>query len=237
MKIALIGYGKMGKAIEQIALDRGHEIVFKVTSQNADYTPQQLNEADVAIEFSIPDSALNNIYKCFEAQKPIVVGTTGWYDSYEKVAHDCARQDGTLFHATNFSIGVNLFFEVNRKLAQLMDKHKDYEVSMTEIHHTQKLDEPSGTAISLASQIIENVERKHSWKLGNDPMSVEIPIESLREGQVPGTHSISYENSIDKITIEHEAKNRQGFALGAVLAAEYAAGKKGILTMKDMLSA
>lgn len=236
MKIALIGYGKMGKAIEKIAIDRGHEIVFTVTSQNANYTPKDLNQADVAIEFSLPEKAIDNIEKCFAAHVPVVVGTTGWYEQFNEMVAKCEMEKGGLFHATNFSVGVNIFFEVNKKLAKLMDNHPDYRINMTEIHHTQKVDEPSGTAISLASQIIDNVERKHAWKLGENGMSVEIPIKAEREGQVPGTHIINYENEIDLITIKHEAKNRQGFALGAVLAAEFMFEKTGVFTMSDMLA-
>lgn len=236
MKIALIGYGKMGKAIEQIAIDRGHEISLKITSCEANFDSDKLKGTDVAIEFSIPEAAEKNMKKCFEAGVPVVVGTTGWYDKFEEITEECNKSGNTLFHATNFSVGVNIFFEINKRLATLMNSYSDYQVDMTEIHHTQKLDEPSGTAISLADQIIDNLERKHAWKLGTGGMSVEIPIKAEREGEVPGTHIINYESPIDVISIKHEAKNRKGFALGAVLAAEFSAGKKGVLTMQDLLN-
>lgn len=235
MKIALLGYGKMGKTIESIAIERGHEIVLKVTSQNKDYSIEELSKADVAIEFSVPDSVKENIFKCFEANIPIVVGTTAWYNEFESISEMCLTKQQSLFYATNFSIGVNLFFEVNKKLASFMNEHRNYDVSMEEIHHTQKLDSPSGTAITLAEQIIENVERKHSWREDQANLSVEFPIYTKRKPEVPGTHSITWESDIDKIEITHEAKNRKGFAKGAVIAAEWLVDKKGIFTMSNMM--
>lgn len=236
MKIALIGYGKMGKAIEAIAIENGHEIVLKVTSQNPDYSIEELKQADVAIEFSLPSSVKQNILKCFKANVPIVVGTTAWYDDFEEVVNAAKQGDKTLFYATNFSIGVNLFFELNKKLAAFMNEHRGYDIEMEEIHHTQKLDSPSGTAITLAEQIIEHVERKHSWRENEANLSVEFPIYAKREPEVPGTHAVKWESDIDLIEIKHEAKNRKGFAKGALVAAEWLVDKKGVFTMSDMLN-
>lgn len=235
MKIALIGYGKMGKEIESIALQRGHEIVLKVNQKNAaTYTAEELQKADAAIEFSTPHTVLTNIEKCLNAGTPLVVGTTGWYDQFEKVKADCAKMNGSLFHATNFSLGVNLFFKVNQYLADLMNKYENYEVSMEEIHHIHKLDKPSGTAISLANQIIAKIERKKKWSI-SDVASDTLFIKDLREGEVPGTHIVRYQSEVDDIEIMHKAHNRKGFALGAVMAAEFLREKKGIYTMSDLI--
>lgn len=235
MKIALLGYGKMGKEIEAIAKNKQHEIVLKTNTNNANnISISDLQEADVAIEFSTPHSVLDNIQKCFDAQLPIVVGTTGWYDVFEQIKLDCTKKNGTLFYATNFSVGVNLFFKVNKYLSHLMNKYDDYNIMMEEIHHIHKLDKPSGTAITLANQIIENVDRKKNWSI-TDKSPENIFILDKREGEVPGTHIIKYQSEIDDIEIMHKAHNRKGFASGAVLAAEFLVGKKGIYTMSDII--
>lgn len=236
MKIALIGYGKMGQTIEKIAVSRGHEIVSIIDMNNAhDLDSEAFKSADVAIEFTRPESAIANLRKCFAAQVPVVCGTTGWVAEMPKVRKEMEAADACLFWASNFSIGVNVFFAVNSYLAGIMDNFSDYNVSMTEIHHIHKLDAPSGTAITLAEGILEKVQRKSQWvdEVQADP--ADLAIKAVREGEVPGTHIITYESEIDTITISHEAKNRQGFALGAVIAAEFTAGKKGFLGMQDML--
>lgn len=238
MKIVLLGYGKMGKEIEKIALSRKHEIILKVDENNHNsITKEQLAAADVAIEFSTPHTVEENIYKCFNAGLPIVVGTTGWYDNFEKIKSDCTKGNNALFHATNFSVGVNLFFKVNKYLAELMNNYPDYNVSMEEIHHIHKLDKPSGTAITLANQVLEKLKRKNNWSI--DPAKQKdastLFIEDKREGEVPGTHILKYTSPIDDIEIMHKAHNRQGFALGAVMAAEFLNKKKGIYTMDDII--
>ena len=231
MKIALLGYGKMGKAIEEIALKRGHTIALKTNDTIAE---NEISSADIAIDFSTPETVVDNIQKCFAVSVPVVVGTTGWYERFSEVCRLCELGNQSLFHATNYSVGVNIFFEVNKKLAKLMNSQTDYNIEMTEIHHTQKLDSPSGTAITLASGITENIERKSSWAEGKaQPDS--ILIHAKREGNAPGTHIVNYENDIDKIEIKHEAKGRIGFATGAVIAAEWLLNKKGVYTMKDLL--
>lgn len=232
MKIALLGYGKMGKAIEKIAVERGHTISFKA---NGSFTAEEILGADVAIEFSIPEAAVSNIEKCFDVKVPVVVGTTGWYNEFNRIKERCISSNNALFYATNFSIGVNIFFEINKKLAQLMNPHEDYDVSMKEIHHVHKLDSPSGTGITLAEQIIEGLDRKTNWTENHSKNDNDLIIKAEREGEVPGTHIVKYESDIDQITIEHEAKGRTGFALGAVMAAEWIVGKHGVFTMKDML--
>jgi 4-hydroxy-tetrahydrodipicolinate reductase len=235
MTIALLGYGKMGKEIEAIALQRGHTIVLKVDESNAStFTNDELKKADVAIEFSTPHTVISNIKKCFEAQVPVIVGTTGWYDSFAEIEKECQQKNGALFHATNFSLGVNLFFKVNSYLAELMNKYDSYNVEMEEIHHIHKLDKPSGTAISLANQVLEKIERKKNWSI-TDYNSDMLFIKDVREGEVPGTHIIKYTSAVDDIEIMHKAHNRKGFALGAVIAAEYIKGKKGIFTMNDLI--
>lgn len=236
MKIALIGYGKMGKEIEKIALSRGHEISLTIDINNQDeLTVANLQKCDVAIEFTIPDTAVNNYNICFDAGIPVVSGTTGWLDKQEEVYKKCADKDGTFFYGSNFSVGVNLFFELNKKLANLMAPRAEYGVEMTEVHHTQKLDAPSGTAISLADDILETLPNKNKWVNDQTPSENELNIKSEREGQVPGIHTIRYESDVDYIEITHSAKSRQGFAFGAVLAAEYCLNNKGILSMKDLL--
>lgn len=235
MNIAIIGYGKMGRVIERIALERGHTITAKITSKEADFSPEVLKGSDVAIEFSIPDAAISNMSKCFQASVPVVVGTTGWMDQLEQVTQECTSKKGGLFYASNFSVGVNIFFKVNQLLAKLMNP-QDYQVSMEEIHHTQKLDSPSGTALTLANQILDNVDRKDSWVESESPETDQLGITAKRIADTPGTHIVTYENAIDKIEIMHEAKGREGFALGSVLAAEFMAGKEGIFGMDDLLS-
>ncbi|MCD6018626.1 MAG: dihydrodipicolinate reductase [Bacteroidetes bacterium] len=235
MNIALLGYGKMGKEIEAIALQRGHSIVLKVDETNAStYTAEELKTADVAIEFSTPDAVVENIKKCFDNQVPIVVGTTGWYQNFKDIESECIHKNAALFHATNFSLGVNLFFKVNTYLAELMNKYDSYDVEMEEIHHTQKLDKPSGTAISLALQILDKVKRKKNWSI-SDRFPETLFIKDVREGDVPGTHIVRYKSHVDDIEIMHKAHNRKGFALGAVIAAEHIHGKKGIFTMNDLI--
>jgi 4-hydroxy-tetrahydrodipicolinate reductase len=234
MKIALIGYGKMGREIEAIALKRGHEIAVKINTANPmDKSENQLKNCDVAIEFSTPHAVLNNIKNCFDLKLPVVVGTTGWYDHFDEIKKLCDAKQGSLFHATNFSVGVNLFFKVNAYLAELMNKYENYEVSMEEIHHIHKLDKPSGTAISLANQIIAKLDRKTNWSL-EKKQDNSLFIKDVREGEVPGTHIIKYSSEVDDIEIMHKAHNRKGFALGSVIAAEFLNGKKGIYTMNDL---
>ncbi len=236
MKIALIGYGRMGKEIEKIAVSRGHKIGLKIDITNPeDLTIENLQKCDVAIEFTIPTSAINNYSLCFDAGVPVVSGTTGWLDNKDEVYQKCTDTNGTFFYGSNFSVGVNLFFELNKKLANLMAPRNEYNVEMTEVHHTQKLDAPSGTAISLADDILEQLPTKDTWVNDQAPASNELNIKSERVGQVPGIHTIKYESEVDFIEITHSAKSRQGFAFGAVLAAEYCLDNKGILTMKDLL--
>ncbi|RAJ16791.1 4-hydroxy-tetrahydrodipicolinate reductase [Olleya aquimaris] len=231
MKIALLGYGKMGKAIEAIAIQRGHDIVIK-TSEQSGYN---ITDADVAIDFSVPSAAFNNISNCINNQVPVISGTTGWLEQYNDVVSLCEKQKGAFIYASNFSLGVNIFFELNKVLAKMMAKVDDYNVDIEEIHHTQKLDAPSGTAITLAEGIIDNNTAYQDWKLDVSDKNT-IPITAKRIPEVPGTHTITYNSAIDTIKIEHEAHNRQGFALGAVIAAEWLVGKTGIFTMKDVLA-
>ncbi|MCX6297328.1 MAG: 4-hydroxy-tetrahydrodipicolinate reductase [Bacteroidetes bacterium] len=237
MKIALIGYGKMGKEIEQIAVARGHSIVLKVDISNASsFTTEELQQADVAIEFSTPEAVIKNIYKCFEANVPVVVGTTGWQKELADVKQNCIKNNQTLFYSSNYSIGVNLFLKINESLAKLMNAYPDYSVSIEEIHHIHKLDAPSGTAISLANQIIENIDLKNKWVNDVTENKNELGILSKRIDEVPGTHTVSYSSAVDEINITHIAHNRKGFALGAVIAAEWVKNKKGIFGMDDLLN-
>ena len=236
MKIALIGYGKMGKAIEEIAIQKGHEIVLKIDVSNLDeFNQQNISKADVAIEFTSPHTALNNVLKCLEYGIPVICGSTGWTEQLADVYNFCKEKNGTFLYASNYSIGVNLFFELNTYLAKLMDKYKDYHVSITETHHTQKKDAPSGTAITLAEQIIQNNSSKNNWVNLSSTKEGELEIFSERIDPAPGTHTIKYSSPIDNIEITHTAHNRVGFASGAVLAAEFVENKKGIFTMKDVL--
>lgn len=231
MKIALLGYGKMGKVIERIALERGHEIVLRKSSSSS-YVG--LENADVAIDFSVPSSAVANISECLNNGIPVVSGTTGWLEEYSNMVALCEQKNGSFIYGSNFSLGVNLFFELNDYLAKMMSKFKNYSASMEEIHHTQKLDAPSGTAISLAKGIIENTNYTN-WTLDANPKENEISIEALRIENVPGTHSIFYNSEVDTIEIKHTAHSRDGFALGSIIAAEWLVGKKGVFTMKDVL--
>lgn len=234
MKIALIGYGKMGKTIEQIAKDRGHEIVSIIDIDNLqDFESEAFKSADVAIEFTRPDVALGNVRKCFAARVPVVVGTTGW--NLNDVKEELEANGNTLFWASNFSLGVNIFAAVNRYLAKIMNGFPEYNVEMEEVHHIHKLDAPSGTAITLAEDILKNLDRKQAWTKENENSASDLAIKSIREGEVPGIHTITYDSPVDSITITHDAKSRAGFALGAVVAAEFTAGKKGLLGMCDML--
>ncbi|WP_422861137.1 4-hydroxy-tetrahydrodipicolinate reductase [Flagellimonas sp. W118] len=231
MKIGLFGYGKMGKMIEQIALQRGHTIVSKV---DVGATDIDYSNMDVAIDFSTPDAAFNNITTCFEHNVPVISGTTGWLERFDEALDVCKAKNGAFIYASNFSLGVNIFFELNSYLAKMMSSIDQYKVSMEEIHHTQKLDAPSGTAITLADGIIANTAYAN-WKLDEDGATT-IPITSKREGTVPGTHIINYQSAVDGLEIKHTARNREGFALGAVIAAEWIKGKAGIFSMKDVLN-
>lgn len=236
MKLALIGYGKMGKVVEEVALSRNHSIA-AIIDNPGDWSLKSdlLKQCDAAVEFTIPSVAVGNIMKCFEAGVPVVSGTTGWNDHFTEVKDYCLKMGGALLYASNFSLGMNIFFEVNRKLANLMDPYPMYDVSIEEVHHTQKLDAPSGTAITIANDIIANLERKTVWVNESSENHGDLVINSVREGTVPGTHTITYDSENDLISIRHEAKSRRGLALGAVLAAEFIAGKKGIFTMGDLL--
>jgi 4-hydroxy-tetrahydrodipicolinate reductase len=237
MKIALIGYGKMGQAIEAIAQGRGHEIVHRIDINSSHLLEKEhLQQADVAIEFTTPETAYNNIIRCFDANVPVVCGTTGWLDKLPQVKSRCLEKHQAFLYASNFSIGVNIFFELNRRLAELMAPQSAYGVSMEEIHHTQKKDAPSGTAITLAEQILEKVPGKKGWVNEESTDPAQLAIISKRINPAPGTHTITYSSPIDDITITHTAHSREGFAAGAVTAAEWLKGKKGIFTMKDVLS-
>ena len=225
----------MGKAIEQLAISRGHEITGKITSTNFSTLHHFLKKSDVAIEFTIPKTVLGNIEACFNHNVPVVVGTTSWNGQIESIGNQATLNKKGLFYASNFSVGVNLFFELNKKLASLMNPLKNYDVSMEEIHHIHKLDSPSGTAITLAEQVIGNLDQKSSWIEGANAEESQLQISSKRENEVPGMHILSYESDVDLIQIKHEAKNREGFALGAVLAAEFMKNKTGVFGMKDLL--
>ena len=231
MKIALLGYGRMGKSIEAIAVDRNHSIVLKVSDSNSSY---DFSEADVAIDFSIPTVAVTNIKKALDAGVPVISGTTGWLEHYDDIIDYCNSKNGTFLYASNFSLGVNIFFELNKRLSALMSSFPEYTTAIEEIHHTQKLDAPSGTAITLAEQIIAHTKH-NNWTLDH-PKSSEIHIDAKRIEGVPGTHEVTYNSEIDAISIKHTAHSRQGFAMGAVTAAEWIKDKKGIFSMKDVLN-
>ena len=236
MNLALIGYGKMGHIIEQVARQRGHQIVCTIDKDNqADFASAAFASADVAIEFTMPAVAVDNYRRAWAAGVPVVSGTTGWTAQLPAIRREVEQGGHTLFWSSNFSLGVNIFFELNRHLAQLMNRFPNYEPSLTEIHHTEKKDAPSGTAITLAEGILAELPRKEKWVLGAKTSDSELPIEAIRQGQVPGTHTVRYDSAEDCITITHEAKSRAGFALGAVLAAEFVKGRKGFFTMHDML--
>ncbi|RTY69011.1 MULTISPECIES: 4-hydroxy-tetrahydrodipicolinate reductase [unclassified Flavobacterium] len=239
MKIALLGYGKMGQVIERIALERGHEIVLKKEKKN---TFDGLSAADVAIDFSVPTAAVSNISSCFQANVPVISGTTGWLEQYEEMVALCNQKKGAFISSSNFSLGVNIFFELNEYLAKIMSKFDTYKVAIEEIHHTQKLDAPSGTAISLANGILANssytnwtLEKPEANHLSPNELEKQIPIKAKRIGTIPGTHTVNYNSAVDAIEMKHTAHNREGFALGAVIAAEWIVGKQGVFTMKDVL--
>ena len=235
MNIAIIGYGKMGKEIEKIVQERGHTISVRIDKDDKSlFDDDRFKNSDVAIEFTQPEFAVNNYKRCFQNQIPVVSGTTGWLSKMQEVETLCNETNNTFFYASNFSIGVNVFFELNKKLADLLGTNSDYDVEMEEIHHIQKLDAPSGTAISLAEQILKRTELKQNWSLESGTKK-NLKISALRIDKVPGTHTITYTSAVDEISIKHEAKSRKGFALGAVLAAEFIKDKKGVLNMHDML--
>ncbi|UII26452.1 4-hydroxy-tetrahydrodipicolinate reductase [Fulvivirga maritima] len=236
MKILLLGYGKMGKAIEAIAVKKGHEIVGKINDDNiADLEDYNGSNTDVAIEFSQPSAAYDNLEYCLENDIPVICGTTGWLDSKPEIERLCESNKGTFFYASNYSIGVNIFFKVNEYLAELMEEYNEYNVSIEEIHHTEKKDIPSGTAISIAEGIIANNDKVKAWTLDQSENDNEVKIDSIRKDKVPGTHTVTYKSAIDNIEIKHTAHSREGFALGAVLVAEWVKDKKGVLTMDDFL--
>lgn len=239
MKIAMIGYGKMGKTIEQLANAQGHEMVLKINANNLDeFTIENLQKADVAIEFSRPNVAYDNIMTCLKAGLPVVSGTTAWLAHYETVKDWCIKNNGAFFYASNFSIGVNIFFELNKYLAKMMNAHANYQVQMEEIHHTQKLDAPSGTAVTLAEDILEKIDVLQGYKLQEDEKEIKdncIPINAKRIGNTPGTHVIQYHSTIDELEIRHTAKGREGFAAGAIMAAHWLIGKTGVFGMNDLL--
>ncbi len=238
MKIALLGYGKMGKEIEKIAIERNHEISLIIDVNNPqDFTISNLKQADVVIDFSTPDVAYQNIMKSFEADVPVVSGTTGWLDKFDQVVEFCTKHNKSFFYASNFSIGVNIFFDINKRLAALMNKFSEYEVSIEEVHHIHKLDAPSGTALTIANDILSGIDRKKSWELNKNTSSDSLKITAIREGEVPGIHVVNYESPVDFIQIKHSAKSRKGFALGAVLAAEFIYKKSGFFSMKDLMNA
>jgi 4-hydroxy-tetrahydrodipicolinate reductase len=236
MNIALIGYGRMGHEIESASLGRGHIVKLIIDMDNLDdLCAEKLSDIDAAIEFSSPDAAFENISRCLEFSVPVVSGTTGWLKDYEKAVDICKRKNTSFIHSSNFSIGVNILFRLNEELASQMAVYSEYKVSINEIHHTKKLDAPSGTAISLVQGIVGRHPQYKNWCDENDKKENCIPIQSLREGVVPGTHTVSWNSEIDTITISHEAKNRKGFAIGAVVAAEFIHSKKGIFTMRDVM--
>ena len=231
MKIALLGYGRMGKEIEKIALERGHEILFK-KEKGEKY---DISLVDIAIDFSVPSAAFDNISNCIKNNVAVISGTTGWLEKYDEVVNLCKEKNGAFIYASNFSLGVNIFFELNNQLAKMMNSLKDYNISLEEIHHTKKLDAPSGTAITLAEGIIVNTA-KEQWELDKKTSEKNIPIVAKRIPEVPGTHTVSYNSEVDSIDITHTAHSRKGFALGAVIAAEWLLNKKGVFTMKDVLN-
>ena len=238
MNIALIGYGKMGRSIESVAIKNGHTITCKISSQNLhEFNPRVLKWTDVAIEFSSPECAFDNIYQCIEMGLPVVSGTTGWIQKMKEIEEYCIEKNGSFLYASNFSIGVNIFFDINRRLAKMMNHYPKYDIHIKESHHVHKADQPSGTAITLAQDIIEEVDRKKVWTI-TEPVknSRELYIESERIGDVPGTHHISYTSEVDDIELIHTAHIRSGFATGAVLAAEWLAGRKGVFSMSDVLA-
>jgi len=237
MNIAIIGYGKMGKMIESIAVERGHHVILKIDVGNlSDFSPENLAKAHVAIEFTNPETAFANVTRCIEYGVPVVSGSTGWYNRLEEAKRICTEHNGAMLCASNFSLGVNIFFEINRQLARIMNHFPDYSVEMEETHHTQKLDAPSGTAITLAEDAINEISRIKNWELNGNKATDTLPIHAIRRDSVPGTHNVKYSSEIDDVEIIHTAHNRKGFALGAVLAAEHIHNKKGIFAMTDVLA-
>ena len=240
MKIVLLGYGKMGKEIEKVALERNHEIILIIDENNTgELTVPNLIKTDAVIDFSTPSSAFSNIIKCFEADVPVVSGTTGWLDKYELVREICIKENKSFFYASNYSLGVNILFALNKHLARIMNSFPEYDVRLREIHHIHKLDAPSGTAISLANGIIENVDRKNKWELESSALQGNpeiLNITAIRENEVPGIHYVTFESEVDTLEISHSAKSRKGFALGAVMAAEFIKDKKGVYSMADLLN-
>jgi 4-hydroxy-tetrahydrodipicolinate reductase len=236
MKIALIGYGKMGKAIEKIATERGHQVVCIIDENNQqDFDSEQFKSADIAIEFTAPVVAEQNLRKCFERGLPVVCGTTGWSNQLPALREEILEKDYTLFWASNFSLGVNIFIEINKYLAKIMNEFPSYDIMLEEVHHVHKKDSPSGTAITLAENILQNIERKTSWVKDAAKSPEQMPIYSIRQGETVGIHSVLYESKMDSIMLTHEMKSREGLALGAVVAAEFTLGKKGLLSMNDLL--
>ncbi|MCK4664844.1 MAG: 4-hydroxy-tetrahydrodipicolinate reductase [Bacteroidales bacterium] len=237
MNIAIIGYGKMGKEIEKVLIERNHNIVLTINENNLDeFNEQNLKEADIAIEFTTPENAVSNFKLCFNAGLPVVSGTTGWLDKFDEISELCKKNEYSFFYASNFSLGVNILFEINNQLSVLMNKFSGYNLEIDEIHHLQKKDSPSGTAIKLANDIINNIERKSEWVNNIDAKEEQIKINSYREDKITGIHTIKYESDVDIIKLKHSAKSRKGFAVGAVLAAEFLIGKKGVYSMKDLLN-
>ncbi|MEG1649748.1 MAG: 4-hydroxy-tetrahydrodipicolinate reductase [Rikenellaceae bacterium] len=236
MNVALIGYGKMGKEIEQVLISRSHNVSLIIDVDNKeDLNADNLKNIDVAIEFSAPTVAYDNVIKCIENSVPVVCGTTAWLDKYDSVVELTKKCDGAFFYASNYSIGVNLFFEINRKLAKLMNPYSEYDVTVEEVHHTQKKDAPSGTAITIAEGILDGIERKSKWVCGTTIEPSELEISAIRRSIVPGTHTVTWESEVDMLKLEHTAKGRKGFAVGAVIAAEFLKGKRGVFTMNDLL--
>ena len=238
MNIVLAGYGKMGQMVESIAIERGHDVILKIDVDNLDdFNPAKLEKACVVIEFTKPETAFDNVIRCIECGVPIVSGTTGWYARLEEAKKFCIERNGSMLCTSNFSLGVNIFFEINRQLARIMNRFPEYSANIEETHHTQKLDAPSGTAITLAEDVINEIDRIEKWKLADDDSGnhAVLPIQAIRKDNIPGTHSVKYSSAIDDIEIIHTARNRKGFALGAVLAAEYIYERKGVFTMRDLL--
>jgi 4-hydroxy-tetrahydrodipicolinate reductase len=237
LKIILMGYGRMGKEIEAISIQRGHDIVLKIDARNAaDISDTDLKKGDVIIEFSQPGSAVANINRCLKAGVPVIVGTTGWYAELAAVESACRQMNGSVLYASNFSVGVNILFELNHKLAALMARRTEYDVSIDEVHHIHKIDKPSGTGITLAEGVLNHINRKKKWVLDEVKSADELAIHSIRENEIVGKHTVKYISDIDEIEIMHNAFSRKGFATGALLAAEFIIGRKGFFTMKDVLN-
>ncbi len=236
MKIAIIGYGKMGKTIEKLAIEKKHEIVLKINDTNLhELTVDNLKKADVAIEFTCPESAFANINLCFDAHIPVVSGTTGWLDKFDEVKDRCKNENQAFFYASNYSLGVNIFFKLNSYLAKIMNKFENFNVQIEEVHHIHKLDAPSGTAITIAEDIISEINRKKEWVKDEEINQEQIAIKSHREGEIPGIHTVTYNSAVENIVISHESKNRKGLAQGALMAAEFIIGKNGMFGMDDLL--